>query len=316
MKRLLIALFVVICCHAPAVFSLEFTLIEGVGNLAYNEENTTPLSEGIPVPPPGTFIYGTFTPSFYPLILARISGDIAGGLSFNVGFNRSPIMRNRLFANIRFDHNYFFLEAGPVLGLLNSSKLPVNPGLSATVRAMLPGIIYLEASGSSTLAAIPMEKKGRYSQVSADLSFGFWVPHVICSFNMSIENYNLRKETNFLIEDKSQRYFFRADVFTKNFPYTVKVDMGFQRIMRSYSLITGTDIDTVTDEFRSIFAGMEGVFTINPSLKLLVGAEIPVYSWSVRPMNDPEKKTFFFNARLGIIWTLTGKNKESVSADE
>ena len=309
MKKILIALFIIVCCHAPALFSLEFTLIEGVGNLAFYKENTTPLSDEI--------LPGTFTPFFYPLGLARLSGDLTGGLSFNVGFDRSPIMRNRLFANIRFDHNYFFLEAGPVLGLMNSSKLPVNPGLSAIVRGMLPGIIYMEAAGSSTLAAIPMEKKGRYSQVSADLGFGFWVPYVVCSFNMNFKSFSLREEPKLLIEDESFRYFFRADAFTKNFPYTIKVDIGFQRLLRSYSEIVAADIETTTDEFRSVFIGLEGTFTINPGLKVLVGAEMPVYSWSVRPMLDPSKKIFFFEARLGIIWTLAaGNSKKNLPVDE
>ena len=309
MKRISIALFILVCFNVYAAHSLELELIEGVGNMAYNPDNKTALSADELNP-------GTFTPLYFPLIQARVSGEI-NGIGFSFGFKRDPILRNSLFANISIEQEYFTMEGGPFFGLFNSGKLPVNPGVNGNLRLMIPGIVFIEAGGSSTLAAIPMEKEGNYSQITADLKAGAWVPHVICSLNMSMRNNTLRDTTTILIEDELLRYFFRADVFTKNYSYTVKVDLGFQNLKRSYSSldIVGTDIvkTTQTDEFKSLFMGLEGIFAINPGLKLILGAEMPIYSWSVRPMKDSPKKTMFFEARAGIVIALpAGKSQEKL----
>jgi len=303
MKRLVITSIILFCFCAYAAFSLELELVEGVGNLSFNKDNTTALGADEAHP-------GTFLPVYYPLIKTGLRGDF-NGVGINFGFERDPILRNNLYANVRFEFNYFFIEGGPFLGLFNTKKLPVNPGVSAAVGLMLPGIFFAQAGGSSTLAAIPMEKEGNYSRITADLGAGFWVPHVICSFNTSMRNYTLRDTIKNLIEDEVQRYFFRADVFSKNYGYTVKVDMGLQVLKRSYTFleIVGTDIvkNSETDVFRSIYIGMEGSFSVAPGLKLLLGAEMPVYSWPGKPILDPPKKTVFFEARAGIILTLQGK---------
>jgi len=300
MKRLPIFLLILFCCCASGAFSLELKLIEGAGNLAYNKKNTSALSDDADP--------GFFSPQYHPLILAELSGEISG-LGYSFGFQREPILRNRFYANIRLEQEYFFLEAGPVIGLYNSYQLPVNPGVYGSIGAAYPGIIFFEAAGSSTLAAIPMEKRGNYSQTNADLRIGFWVPHVICSFNFEIKDFTLREKIALLIEDKQTRFYFRSDVFTKNFPYNFIVDIGYQSLKRSYISmgIKGTEIvqTTVTDELKSIFLGLEGSFTLTPALKLIAGGEIPVYSWSVRPMEDPPKSAMFFELRLGIIWTLS-----------
>jgi len=312
MKKLLIAIGIILCCQGA--FALDLELIEGFGNMAYNKDLVSALSEDETDP-------GTFLPQYYPLVKARFSGEFSG-LGYSFGYEREPIMRNRLFANIRIEQEYFFVEGGPFIGLMNTGKLPVNPGFSAVMGLMLPGIVFVQAAGSSTLAAIPMEKKGNYSQISADLSAGFWVPHVICSFNMSIKSFTLRERVDLLIEDELIRYYFRADVFTKNFPYTMHVDLGFQNLKRSYTSmgisVSGTEIEqtVVTDEFKSVFIGAEGFFAVSPALTLILGGEIPVYFWPVRPMKDTPKGIILFEARVGIKLTLSAGNSRSSIQEE
>ena len=144
-----------------------------------------------------------------------------------------------------------------------------------------------------------MDKPGNYSQYTGDISVGFWVPYVICSLNMSVQNSSFRENTSLSIEDDSIRYFFRADVHTKNVPYTMRVDLGFNNLKRSY-----TSAAAETDEFKSFFAGLEGTYTINPSLKVLLGGEMPVYSWGAGNLGNPPKKTILFEARMGVIYSF------------
>ena len=312
MRKLLIGLFILVCC-ASAAFSIEIKLVQGFGNMAFDTDKTEALSDDSVHPA------GTFSRNWYPFTLAQISGNFKS-FGYGFGFAKDPLLRNRIFANVSLEEEYFYFTVGPVVGIVNSHQLPVNPGVSGTLGVMYPGVVFAEASGSASLAVVAMDKKGNYSQVSADLSAGFWVPHVICSFNMSIKKFSLRKEITLLTEDNHTRYYFRADAFTKNFPYTICIDLGYQSLKRSYTSthIVGTHFlqSTITDEFRSIFVGIQGTFTLTPGMKLLAGGEMPVYYWSTGSMENPSKGTAFFDVKLGMILTLPfGKNKKGSPAD-
>ena len=279
------------------LFSLDLELIGGVGNLAFDKTGTSALS----------LKEGAFTPHYFPLIKAGISGEYQN-LQYNAGFSRDPFMGNRLSANIKASFDYFSVGAGPFIGLFNSEKHPISMGISAMFEVEVPGIIFLNAGASSTLGQV-MELTGGYSQYSGDISLGFWVPYVICSLNYSIKNFTQKPEGNLYIEDDSVRYFFRADVFTKNVPYTMRVDLGFQTLSRSYTsrVISDTDIemDTEQDVFRLFFVGLEASYRLNEKLRFLLGAEFPVYYWGVSPLKSPPKGTVLFETRLGVVWSLT-----------
>ena len=302
MKRVLFILALLACILSPRLFSLELELVGGLGNIAFDKDRTTALSN--------SGVEGAFSPQLFPLVLARLSGEYRS-FDYNMGFERDPLDRNKLSANVRVNLNYFYLEAGPFVGLFNSAKLPLNPGISAAMGLVVPGIIFIRAGGSSSLGTV-MDITGNYFQNSGNLSAGFWVPHVVCSLNMDIWTYSSRQEANLLVTDGLTRYFFRADVYTKNVPYTIRLDLGFQKLSRSYSsqrIDSGNNIvrDTETDEFKSVFVGLEGTYTASPALKFLLGGEMPVYSWSVRSMKDPPKSAFLFEAHAGVIWTLGGQ---------
>ena len=299
MKKAFATLIFLLSILSSGICSLELEFTGGVGNNAFDNDLTASLGEE----------EESFKYQFYPLALARFSGE-SGNISYNVGFERNPMVRNRLFANIAINLNYFFAEAGSVFGLLNTRKLPVNPGISAGLGLMAPGIIFIEARGSSSLG-ISMDVKGNYSQRTGDISLGFWVPHVVCSLNAGARSFTLREEPNLLIEDVFVRYFFRADMYTKNVPYTIRLDLGYQSLRRSYSSqkIEDGEIvkDSKSDVLKSIFIGLELTYTINPSLKILLGGELPVYSWAELPMKDLAKGSALFQAWTGVIWTLPSK---------
>jgi len=297
MKRILLLLVIFCCALPPLVFSLDLEVIGGLGNLAYDKSRTEALSA----------VDGTFNPQLFPLALVRLSGE-HNGLAYNTGYERDPLLWNRLFANVKTEMRYFSIEMGPFFGISNSFKLPLNPGVSTVLELGIPGTVFIKTGGSSTLGIIIMDKRGNYSQYTGDISVGFWVPHVICSLNMSVRNHSFREHGDILVEDELRRYFLRADVYTKNVPYTIKVDLGYQNLMRSYTTQSFNGINIVkntdADEFKSVFVGMEGTYTLNPALKFLLGGEMPVYYWGVQPMKKPSKGTMLFEARAGVVWTF------------
>ena len=302
MKKAFAALIITLCIVPLRIHSLDLEISGGAGNYAFDSGLTSSLGDEAE----------SFQSQFYPLALVQISGE-KGNFYYNMGFERDPLLRNRFFANVAINLNYFFVEAGPYLGLFNTRKLPVSPGIGAGLGFTVPGIIFIEARGSSTLA-IPMDIKGNYSQLSGDISLGFWVPHVVCSLNVRARNYTVRKESNLLIEDAFSRYFFRADIYTKNVPYTMQLDLGYQSLSRSYSSWKtgggGLVKDTRSDTLKSIFIGLEMTYTVIPVLKVYLGGEIPVYSWAELPMKDLPGGTALFQAWTGVIWTLPSKKTQ------
>ena len=301
MKKVLFALCLIILAAAPGLFSLSLELTAGLGNFSYDQDRTTALSDDA--------VKGSFSPNFFPLALARFSGDYRN-IAYSAGFEKDPLAKNRVFMNVKTDFDFFFLEAGPYVGLFNTKQLPFNPGLSASMGFSFPGIVFINVSGASTLGPI-MDVTGYYYQNKGGLSAGFWVPYVVCSVNISSENFTTREKDTLLIKNSLAKYFFRADVFTKNIPYTIRVDLGFENLSRSYTSqdISGGSLikDSETDEFKSIFMGLELIYTFTPAFKILLGGEMPVYSWGNRPMQNPPKGVILFEARAGIIISWPAK---------
>ena len=304
MKRTL--RFLVLCFFPlliiPRLNAVDLELSGGLGNLSFDTDRKSTLGSEDKA----------FDHVLFPLISAAISGEAGSSVYYRGGYERDPILRNRLFASLGLRSNNVSLEAGPFLGIYNTGKLELNPGFTAALGLQFPGILFVNLEASSSIGNI-LETPGAYSQKTSLLSAGFWVPHVICSLNLNSRSFTLEKNTNLLEEDSLDRYFFRADVYTKNVPYTIQVDMGYEILKRSYvsQNITGTNFDDLVlnrdledDTFKAFFLGLQMNYTINPVIKLVLGGEMPVYYWSAQPMKTPGKGTFLFQARAGIILTL------------
>jgi hypothetical protein len=281
------------------LFSLDLEIEGGLGNMAFHSGQES-LSAGAEA----------FDPGLYSSFRIGVSGELKDYFSFSGGFERDPLLRNRLYASLGIDLEYVSMEIGPVMGLFNAQEQPVNPGFSAALNAEVPGIFFIHLQGSASLGSV-LNIEGNYNQKTGDIAAGFWVPYVVCSLNLSSRAFTVQEKANLLTEDSLTRYFFRAEVYTKNVPYTIRVDLGYQNLKRSYSrdLITANNIEKRRDldEFKSIFLGLEGTYTVLPGFKLFLGGEAPVYAWSVQPMKDPGKGSVLFRAYAGAAWSINAE---------
>jgi hypothetical protein len=285
---------------ASPLWGIDLEISGGLGNMAFDTERESALGSG----------GGAFEGQVFPAVLVKLSGEAGNGFYYNGGFEREALLRNRVFANLGIRLDHVNLEIGPVMGLFNSENQVINPGFSAGLGLEFPGIVFVNLRASSSLGNV-LNNPGDYLQKSAEISAGFWVPYVVCSFNINTRGFVVEEKANLNIEDSLTRYFFRADIFSKNVPYTCRLDLGYQNLRRSYSSysVSGTrlDRDTQTDEFKALYMGLEFSYTVSPAFKLLLGGEIPVYSWSARPMKDPDKGSLLYKAYAGIILTLGSK---------
>jgi hypothetical protein len=145
---------------------------------------------------------------------------------------------------------------------------------------------------------------------------------------MNGKSFTNRVTETLLTKDERIRYQFQADVFGKNIPYTIQVNIGYQSLKRSYMPQGSAAIEVITvddgagtlmsvvnsvpsdvDELRLMYFGFEVSYRIIPQIKVILGAEMPLYSWSKEPMETPNREKAFFELNAGVVWTIPEKSK-------
>jgi hypothetical protein len=269
------------------VFSFELTLLGGVGNLAFDPGLRNPQG------PAG----GVFDNYVFPYGKLALDGTFSELLGYHAVLERDPILRNRLGGEVELRINFLHFSFGPVIGPFNTGESPISPGFSGRLELQFPGIFFGSLGASSNFGNA-LANTGDFLQQSGEAAIGFWAPNVVCALQVNTRSFTERISRDLLIKDGLTRYQFRADVFSKNVPYTIRVDLGYQSLKRSYS---GGAVDD-TDEFESIYLGFEGTCRIVPRIKIILGIEMPVYAWGADPLKSPGRT--FFNAHAGLNWTI------------
>jgi hypothetical protein len=288
MKKLLIAASLGLV-FSGLVFSLELTFRGGAGNVGFNPDLRSPLG------PAG----GVFDNYVYPYGELGVDGSFSELIGYHAVLIRDPILRNRVTGEVEIRLSFLRLSVGPVISPFNTGETPISPGVSGRLELQFPGIVFGSLAASSNFGTA-LVNTGDFLQQSGEAALGFWVPNAVCAFQASTRSFTERISRALVIKDELTRYQFRADVFSKNVPYTIRVDLGYQSLKRSYS---GGSLDDA-DDLESIYLGFEGTWRIVPQIKIILGAEMPVYSWGASPLKGPDRDDVLFNAHAGLIWTI------------
>ncbi|MDR3174360.1 MAG: hypothetical protein LBU19_08930 [Treponema sp.] len=296
---LLFMLVYVTVLPAGGIFALDLTVLGGAGNTAFEDNRLSPLGdEGL-----------RFTPRLYSQGSLLLEGNYSRVVGFRTGFERDPILKDRVIADIVFRGSFLKFELGPFVGILNSPEKPVKPGISAALRLEFPGVIFGSVQAASALGTA-LSIPGDYAQEKGTIAFGFWVPHVLCIFSINTKGFSRLGDQRILIRDEQIRYQFTGNVFSWSVPYGARLDLGYQQLKRSYTSLAG---DTKTDKLNSLYIGAEIVFTLRSVLRLFLGGEMPVYSWGTKPLTGPERRTRLFQVHGGFTWTLPARSRRQAA---
>jgi hypothetical protein len=279
----------VIVLLGGGIRALEIEILGGAGNMAFDNSSEQALVSG----------GKAYTPQVFPLGHISIKSNYSEFLDFSFRVEQAPLLRVRALGAIGLNFNFGRFEIGPMIGLFNTEEQPLTGGISGGFRLEYPGIIFGSLKGASTLAS-PLSIPGDYIQSEGEAVLGFWVPNVICAASIGIKNFTLYMSEAVLSRDEQIRYQFSADVFSKNVPYTVRVDMGYEELKRSYRISSGIE----TDELKSVYLGFEGTWRIIPSLRVILGLEAPLHSWTGPPLKKADSQAVLFRGQAGIIWTF------------
>jgi hypothetical protein len=288
MKKLLMAASLALV-FSGLVFSLELSFRGGAGNIGFNPDLRGPLG-------PAGDIFDNYV---YPYGELGVDGSFSELIGYRAVLVRDPILRNQVTGEVEVRLGFLNFSVGPVISLFNTGETPISPGISGRLELQFPGIIFGSLAASSNFGTA-LVNTGDFLVQSGEASLGFWVPNAVCALQVNTRSFTERIGGNLLIKDDLTRYQFRADVFSKNAPYTIRVDLGYQSLKRSYS---GDSVDD-TDKLESIYLGFEGTWRIVPPIRIILGIEMPVYSWGASPLKGPDRDDVLFNAHAGLIWTI------------
>ena len=266
---LFIAVFLTAGLHA-----LDITVIGGVGNMSFDTASENPLGSG------------EFKGNFYPLVRLTVSDQISDSIGCSATLERDPVLRNTLSCDMIIESGFLKLSVGPLFGLFSTWQTPVKPGISAGICFEFPGIIFIDLKGGASFGTI--REKGDYTMELSRIALGFWLPNLVNTISITNHRFTMAKTSSLTTEDELFRVCNRIDIYAKNIPYTISIDMGYQSLKRSYDgTANGEDL------IRAVFLGFETAITIKPSFIFHLGAEVPVYIWGKEPLTRADKHWCF-----------------------
>jgi hypothetical protein len=274
-------------CAVLRLNGMELTVLGGLGNFSFDTKNTNPLGSG------------EFEGAMYPFVRVRLDETVSDSFSFSGVIERDSILKNRSWAEMKVSSGFFAVSVGPVLGLFNSAENVIRPGVQAGIRFDVPGIIFAALNAGSTFGSFNSE--GDYEARHGVLELGFWLPNIVNTFSISEKSYDSRETENLDTRDKIRRYQYSAAIYAKNVPYEVVLNLGYETLSRSVTDRAAPAFDE--DVYNTVFLGAETSFNVTPNLGLIFGAEMPVYSWGVKPLTKKDK-LFLFHAYAGFRYTI------------
>jgi hypothetical protein len=285
--RRLLALF--IFCSLSPVFALEFT-----GEAALSPFQSPDKGEEDPFK--ALHLWGNL----------QAAQDFSPNFGFDVRLERDPILFNRLITRAAYRTRYLAVHLGPLVGVLNGSKLGLFPGLSLSLETAWPGIFFASLRLDSTIGRRKWEA-GDYTQDFIQARAGFWVPNVVVCLEYSARFF-AEKAVPRDYRNEWTRFDFSADVFKKNVPYRVLINAGYEHVSRMSANSSGPAY-----LLRAVYSGLKVNIRLHPSFDLDLGAEIPVYSWSPGSPAENSAKEITIRSlnlstfTLGFRWVLPEK---------
>ena len=289
-----LALFLLMLVPVIGVTALEVTALYHMGNLGFGRdaESTTDEFSGT------DYTYG-----------ASVYGNhqIDDSLSLEAGLFYDPVLRRTIQTRFEYRHNYFSIGVGPFLGVFNTPGSVLKSGISSSVRIEYPGKVFASVRSDSTIAA-RFTKKGDYLQELNKLTVGYYIPHAICSLNMTTKRFITQKTESLEVDDALTEFSFDVDLYQKNVPVRLLLSFAYRHIDRIYS----TDTATEENNLNSLLFGTRFQVEASPRLTLIADIDHNIYTFgNVKPatgsgyvLEMPESGLgmYLFQGRIGGTW--------------
>lgn len=271
-----------------ATFGIEVGAMFNVGNLVFKP---TRLSSDT-----------SFAGTYYPWGVSLFGSEqVSDNLSVSTGLYNDTVLRNIVYSTITYQGNYFSVGAGPLLGFFNSAVTPLNPGITASVKVQIPGVIFLSYRGDSSLGS-SLVQAGDYVQKRSDISFGYYVPNAIVSLNILSRAYTEKTSAGDTI-DQLIEYSLKTDIYQKNVPYRILLTFGYQTLSKTF--VEGTT--TTIDQLGSLIVGTRLEFHMFDFLTFVTDLKSSVYTFGQQALvgvSNPGPGGYLFQLQTGAQISL------------
>jgi hypothetical protein len=265
--------------------SLEIEFIGGINYLSYNTEEKAKQDDEI------------FTGSPFLSGRLRLKDSLTDKLGYNFTFERDNIFQNTLSGILYTSLDSFNVEFGVFIGICNNFEFPLDFGIRGGLEYFIPGILTLSIKGLSTIA-YQYESFDKSYREAIEVNLGFWTPNIIFTLSVGIKNFTRQINDSLELQDDQRRILFSADVYAKNVPYTLRLDLGLETLTRVYIGKNSSEADM----FNALFAGLEFNWQYSKPFRFIAGFELPVYLWADELMLSPAFGDFIYKAHAGFVW--------------
>ncbi len=237
---------------------------------------------------------------------AYLVQPLSANLSLEGGLSSDTVLRYTAYTRITFSQQSLTVSVGPILGLLNSTEVPVKPGLSASLRLMVPGIGYAEVLADTSLG-LDLSTAGDYLQEQISASLGFYIPNAICSLGYQLKRYTARTAAG-EVSDSLSDYSFRTQIFQKNVPLQIQLAFSYQTLARDFDETPLAALHTLS----SIVIGTRVDWTLAKYLTLLLDLQSSVYTFGqddLLGLSNPGPGGYLFRLYTGFRFDFTNLPK-------
>ncbi|MDR1986093.1 MAG: hypothetical protein LBP88_03850 [Treponema sp.] len=220
----------------------------------------------------------------------------------HLGFDRDPLLMNRIVARVTWDIRFIGLEAGPFFGLLNSHTGRISPGLSLVLHARIPQWgLFSSFQHDTTLGKDALMGTGDYMQSSSEIKAGFTLPFGSFTLSLMDRNSTIQDDLGQDMVNQWIRYNLALEIAKPPHPLGLRIDLGYQTLHWNYRL----SYPLLAYGYDQVYAGLELSYRIG-LLTLLLGLEAPLYPWvypQIRSIKNPQAP-FFGQITLGFRLTF------------
>ncbi|MDR2798514.1 MAG: hypothetical protein LBB80_09230, partial [Treponema sp.] len=237
--------------------------------------------------------------TYDPIGTITLTNKFTPAWGFHLGFDRDPLIMNRVFARATWDMSFIGLEAGPYFGLFNSSSGQVSPGLSLVLHVRIPRWSLFSSFQYDTTLGKDLIGPGDYIQSYSEIKAGAVLPFGRLTLSMIDRNSTAQNDLGFDIINHWIRYNLAMEIALLPLPWGFRVDLGYQRLHWTYYVSSGP-LDYGYDD---VYAGLELSYRIG-YLTLLLGLEAPLYPFVYPLIQSIEypQAPFFGQILLGFKW--------------
>jgi len=269
--------------------ALEIEFTGGIDNFTFHPDRVTAHKE--------SKNYKTFQEYPFGYFDLSIKGEVSEKMGVNIHAQRDHILRNSLNAKIWANMDYLSVEFGPFIGMGDRADKP-DLGVTGSIQVAYPGIAFLSVNGTSSLGT-EYEFMSKNHREVLETKLGFWLPNIIATFSAGTKNYTYQFDEK-TIRDELARFMFSADIYNKNFPLRVRIDVGYEVLSRFYGYGSRSEIN---DELSAIFTGIDIRWQFSRNMRFIAGFEIPVYYTAAEPMVSPKTNGELYKFIAGVAYT-------------